>query len=87
MTETTGAAFRLINPEEYGKWGAVGKLSGTNEAKIVDLETGIALPSGKQGELWLRGPTIMKGNQFILWIASRDILHYIIQSKCHSLRD
>ncbi|KAH6781795.1 AMP-dependent synthetase and ligase family protein [Perilla frutescens var. frutescens] len=61
MTETTGAAFRVTNPEEYAKWGAVGKLNGTNQAKIVDLETGIALPSGKQGELWLRGATVMKG--------------------------
>lgn len=61
MTETSGAAFRPSNPEEYAKWGAVGKLSGSNDAKIVDLETGVALPPGKQGELWLRGPLVMKG--------------------------
>ncbi|KAH6758576.1 hypothetical protein C2S51_018811 [Perilla frutescens var. frutescens] len=61
MTETTGTTFRPTNPEECTKWGAVGKLNGTNQAKIVDLETGIALPSGKQGELWLRGATVMKG--------------------------
>ncbi|KAL7135904.1 hypothetical protein ABFS83_11G129500 [Erythranthe nasuta] len=61
MTETSGAAFRAINREEYCRWGSVGKLAGTNEAKIVDLETGIALPPGKQGELWIRGPTVMKG--------------------------
>lgn len=62
MTETSGSAFRLMNPDEYVRWGSVGKLSGTNEAKIVDLETGIGLPPGKQGELWVRGPTVMKGN-------------------------
>nr|QTO31276.1 4-coumarate-CoA ligase [Ocimum kilimandscharicum] len=61
MTETSGAAFRAINPQEYAKRGSVGKLIGTNEAKIVDLQTGTALPPGKKGELWLRGPTIMKG--------------------------
>lgn len=62
MTETSGAAFRLTNPREYSKWGTVGKLNGTNQAKIVDLETGIALPPTKQGELWVRGPIIMKGS-------------------------
>lgn len=62
MTETSGAAGRATSPEEYGRWGSVGRISGTNEAKIVDLDTGIALPPGKRGELWLRGPTIMKGN-------------------------
>ncbi|KAM0979355.1 hypothetical protein ACFX13_015503 [Malus domestica] len=31
------------------------------KTKIVDPETGEALPPGKRGELWLRGPTIMKG--------------------------
>ncbi|KAG8384941.1 hypothetical protein BUALT_Bualt04G0170500 [Buddleja alternifolia] len=30
-------------------------------AKIVDPETGIALPCGTQGELWMKGPIVMKG--------------------------
>ncbi|KAI3463087.1 hypothetical protein Pfo_019750 [Paulownia fortunei] len=61
MTETSGAAFRAVNPDEYVRWGSVGKVLGTSEAKIVDLDTGIGLPPGKQGELWVRGPTVMKG--------------------------
>lgn len=73
MTETSGAAFRPLNPEEYAKWGAVGKLSGSNEAKIVDLETGVALPPAKQGELWLRGPLVMKGNPFFIKCG----IHYV----------
>ncbi|KAJ6688319.1 LONG-CHAIN-FATTY-ACID--COA LIGASE [Salix koriyanagi] len=31
------------------------------EARIVDPETGEALGLGQRGELWLRGPTVMKG--------------------------
>lgn len=31
------------------------------EGKIVDPISGVALEPGQQGELWLRGPTIMAG--------------------------
>ncbi|KAL0431583.1 UNVERIFIED_CONTAM: 4-coumarate--CoA ligase-like 9 [Sesamum radiatum] len=61
MTETSGAAIRTSSPDEYQRWGSVGKLFGNNEAKIVDPDTGIALPPGKLGELWTKGPTLMKG--------------------------
>ncbi|KAL6587415.1 hypothetical protein OROMI_000393 [Orobanche minor] len=61
MTETSGAAFRPVGGDEYNRWGSVGKLIGTNIAKIVEVDTGIALPPGKQGELWIKGPTVMKG--------------------------
>ncbi|XP_020554373.1 4-coumarate--CoA ligase-like 9 isoform X2 [Sesamum indicum] len=61
MTETSGAAVRASSPDEYQRWGSVGKLFGNNEAKIVDTDTGIAQPPGKLGELWIKGPTVMKG--------------------------
>ncbi|XP_015878932.3 4-coumarate--CoA ligase-like 9 isoform X1 [Ziziphus jujuba] len=61
MTEVTGAAFRTINREETERWGSTGRLSGGFEAKIVDAETGKALFPCQEGELWLRGPSIMKG--------------------------
>ncbi|KAJ4834307.1 hypothetical protein Tsubulata_034320 [Turnera subulata] len=41
--------------------GSVGKLWPGCEAKIVDPDTGDAMPPGKQGELWVRSPTLMKG--------------------------
>ncbi|KAK6153144.1 hypothetical protein DH2020_012783 [Rehmannia glutinosa] len=61
MTETSGVAFRPMGDDEYVRWGSVGKLLGTNEAKIVVPDTGIALPPRKAGELWIKGPTVMKG--------------------------
>ncbi|XWS63828.1 hypothetical protein CRYUN_Cryun06bG0135300 [Craigia yunnanensis] len=41
--------------------GTTGKLMANCEAKIVDPETGAALPPSKPGELWVRGALIMKG--------------------------
>lgn len=40
------------------------------EAKIVDPDTGEALPPGQKGELWLRGPSIMQGTNltFLVFI-------------------
>ncbi|KAM2231062.1 hypothetical protein ACFX1S_015401 [Malus domestica] len=61
LTETGGGATRMIDPEECARHASVGRLAENMEAKIVDPETGEALPPGKRGELWLRGPTIMKG--------------------------
>ncbi|KAM7280445.1 hypothetical protein ACFE04_007579 [Oxalis oulophora] len=61
LTETTGAVSRPQGPQEILRWGSVGRLQGGFEAKVIDLESGQALPPGKQGELWLRGPAIMKG--------------------------
>ncbi|KAG6746137.1 hypothetical protein POTOM_050651 [Populus tomentosa] len=54
-------ATRTIGPEERRQLASVGRLSENMEAKIVDPETGEALGLGQRGELWLRGPTVMKG--------------------------
>ncbi|XP_058093941.1 4-coumarate--CoA ligase-like 9 [Magnolia sinica] len=61
MTETTGPIFRPTSPEETQHYGSVGRLSAYMEVKIMDPATGIALPPCKQGELWVRGPTITRG--------------------------
>ncbi|KAH7528263.1 hypothetical protein FEM48_Zijuj05G0053900 [Ziziphus jujuba var. spinosa] len=61
LTETGGGASRMIDPDESKRYNSVGRLSENMEAKIVDPETGEALPPGQRGELWLRGPTVMPG--------------------------
>ncbi|KAI6682742.1 hypothetical protein NL676_028655 [Syzygium grande] len=61
LTETCGGATRILGPDEANHHGSVGRIAENMEAKIVDPTTGDALPPGQRGELWLRGPTIMKG--------------------------
>ncbi|KAL2492273.1 4-coumarate--CoA ligase-like 9 [Abeliophyllum distichum] len=61
LTETTGAATLTVGPDENKRYGSVGRLAECLEAKIVDPENGEALPPGQRGELWLRGPVVMKG--------------------------
>ncbi|PSR89508.1 4-coumarate--CoA ligase-like [Actinidia chinensis var. chinensis] len=61
LTETSGGATRMVELDESKRHGSVGRISEMMEAKIVDPGTGEALPPGQQGELWLRGPTTMKG--------------------------
>jgi long-chain acyl-CoA synthetase len=43
------------------KFGSIGVPTPDTEVKIVDLETGQEAPPGKEGELWVRGPQVMKG--------------------------
>ncbi|KZV20099.1 OPC-8:0 CoA ligase1 isoform 1 [Dorcoceras hygrometricum] len=61
LTESTGIGASTDSLEESRRYGTAGLLSPSMEAKIVDPETGAALPVNRTGELWLRGPCIMKG--------------------------
>lgn len=61
LTESTGIGASTDSLEESRRYGTAGMLSPSMEGKIVDPESGKALPVNKTGELWLRGPTIMKG--------------------------
>ncbi|KAK0595939.1 hypothetical protein LWI29_011253 [Acer saccharum] len=61
LTETGGTTAITKGPVEVTRLDSVGRLSEFMEAKILDPITGEALFPGQKGELWLRGPTIMKG--------------------------
>ncbi|XP_054794183.1 probable CoA ligase CCL5 isoform X2 [Prosopis cineraria] len=61
LTESTGVGVSTDSLEESRRYGTAGLLSPGMQAKVVDPETGKALPANRTGELWLRGPTIMKG--------------------------
>lgn len=61
LTETTGVGASTDTVEESRRYGTAGLLSSRMEAKIVDPDSGEPLGVNRTGELWLRGPTIMKG--------------------------
>ncbi|XP_007017974.2 PREDICTED: 4-coumarate--CoA ligase-like 5 isoform X2 [Theobroma cacao] len=61
LTESTGIGASTDSLEESRKYGTAGMLSPSMEAKIVDPDSGKALTVNQTGELWLRGPSIMKG--------------------------
>ena len=61
MTEVAGRVFATVGMKESRIVGATGKVMSNSQAKIVDPDTGIGLPPMMPGELWLRGPSVMKG--------------------------
>ena len=50
-----------VNPLDRIKVGSIGWPLANTEDKIVNPENGMELPTGEVGELWVRGPQIMKG--------------------------
>lgn len=61
MTETSPVTHSSPAPPRELKFGSVGVPAPNTECKIVDLETGEALPPGQRGEVCVRGPQVMKG--------------------------
>ena len=60
LTETSPATH-LTPPDGRNRLGSVGFPVPGTECKVVDPATGEALGPGKDGELWMRGPQVMKG--------------------------
>jgi len=61
MTELTCAAT-TSHPAERNENSSVGELLANCEAKIVQDDEGkIEVPRGERGEIWIRGPVVMKG--------------------------
>ncbi|KAL7588171.1 hypothetical protein Lser_V15G36434 [Lactuca serriola] len=62
LTESCGAAAFFVSSEEaIARSAASGGLFPSFSAKVVDFESGIAQPPYSAGEIWLKGPTVMKG--------------------------
>jgi len=59
MTEM--AATVAIAPLDAPRLGSVGRLLPSTEARIVDPASGADLGPGRTGELWVRGPQVMRG--------------------------
>lgn len=59
MTETSPVT--LFNPRKGAKIGTCGVVMPNTEAKIVDIDSGESLGPMQPGELWVRGPQVMKG--------------------------
>jgi len=61
LTETSPVSH--CNPATKGgaKPGSVGPCVPNTECKVVDVESGEALGPGEEGEIWIRGPQVMKG--------------------------
>ncbi|EDO46392.1 predicted protein [Nematostella vectensis] len=51
----------LIGRKNLKKPASVGEVLPCSQVKVVDLKTGVAQPAGKQGEICIKGPLMMKG--------------------------
>ena len=63
MTETFGpyAGSRLDVDLPVDKWGSCGRPFPGVRVRIVEPDTGLEVPPGADGEIQLRGPTLMRG--------------------------
>lgn len=63
MTESFGpyCGDRLDTDMPSDKHGSCGRPFPGVEVRIADAESGAELPTGEQGEIWLRGPNLLRG--------------------------
>jgi acyl-CoA synthetase (AMP-forming)/AMP-acid ligase II len=61
MTELSPASHLVADDVSDPVPGSVGTLVAGTEARLVDPATGADVGTGEVGELWLRGPQVMKG--------------------------
>ena len=61
LTETSPVTHVMPNSLGMSKPSSIGVLLSNEECKSVDSESGEALPIGKEGEILIRGPNVMKG--------------------------
>jgi acyl-CoA synthetase (AMP-forming)/AMP-acid ligase II len=61
MTEVGGATHLGSRDPARNNPGSIGGLIGGAEARLVSPETGHDVAPGEHGELWVRGPFVMRG--------------------------
>ena len=61
MTEVSGASHLGSLDPARNKPGSAGGLIGNAEARVVSPATGADVAPGEHGEIWVRGPFMMKG--------------------------
>ena len=61
MTEASPVTHLSPTRNAPVKPGSVGRVIPNTEVKIADIGTGAEVAQGQEGELWIRGPQIMKG--------------------------
>jgi acyl-CoA synthetase (AMP-forming)/AMP-acid ligase II len=61
MTEVSGATHLGTPAPARNKPGSIGRLIGNAETRVVSTETGADVAPGERGEIWVRGPFVMKG--------------------------
>jgi len=59
MTELSPVSHAVVPGDN--KPGSIGYLVRNTQARIVDPETGTDVETGERGEVWIRGPQVMKG--------------------------
>jgi acyl-CoA synthetase (AMP-forming)/AMP-acid ligase II len=61
LTESSPVTHMCSEVPEQIKYGSVGQCIPNTECRVVSLETGEDLGAMQEGEIWMRGPQIMKG--------------------------
>ena len=61
LTETSPAAHVTPADPARIKYGSIGRTVPNTECRVVDPATGADLAPGEEGEIWLRGPQVVKG--------------------------
>ena len=61
MTEASPVTHLSSLVVENSRQGSIGKVVPETEVRVVDVESGRDCAQGEDGELWIRGPQIMKG--------------------------
>jgi long-subunit acyl-CoA synthetase (AMP-forming) len=62
LTETSPTLTAHPDDEARVRHGSAGQLLPNTEAKVVDPATGQKLGRNQAGELWFRGPQVMRGH-------------------------